>query len=128
MTEQELVNNHWHLQKGFSTAGSASYFSGLELCGFRRGSFHRGGHYGRLHRLLLRLLWTWYPERRQRIDPIPATSETEKTQLRDKSRKNCTRRLCTFSISYLTSSKNLSSSRAGNCESLKKSKEKEVNG
>lgn len=57
---------------------SSSYLPGLEFCRFRSRGFHWGGHYGRLHRLLLRLLWTWYPKCSQRIDPVPGTSKGKK--------------------------------------------------
>lgn len=56
----------------------SSHLPGLEFCRFRSRGFYWGGHYRRLHRLLLRLLWTWYPKCSQRIDPIPGTSEEKK--------------------------------------------------
>lgn len=134
------------------------YLPGLQLCRLRSRGFHWGGHDGRLHRLLLRLLWTRYPERSQRIDPIPGTATGKRggasghaflltLHVRSVNKVNKMPRFPFFTLiqstqqllsvlfsqsiqafmqgssnlkfSYLTSSKNLSSSSAGNWESLK---------
>lgn len=109
---------------GFRSHSSTSYgpyFSGLQLCGFRSGSFHWGGHYGWLYCLLVRLLRARYPKCCERIDPVPGMSEEKMRDITTTGGSLLL--LCRFSFSYLTSSKNLSSSRAGNCESLEKAKE-----
>lgn len=143
--------------------GIDPYLPGLQLCRLRGRGFHWGGHDGRLHCFLLRLLWTWYPERSQRIDPIPGTPNGKRGRAsghavrflltphaRSVNKVNKMPRFPFFTLiiqptpiqqllfilfsqslqvfmqessnpnfSYLTSSKNLSSSSAGNWESLK---------
>lgn len=113
----------------------SSYLPGLELCRFRSRGFYWRGHDGRLHGLLLRLLWTRDPERRQRIDTVPEspshkhvtdysahvclcpenTPESPNYEYKSVSELS----LFPWLFSHLTSSRNLSSSRAGNWESLK---------
>lgn len=54
-----------------------AHLPGLEFCRFWCGCFHRGWDNGRLHCLLLGLLWPGHAKRRQRIDPIPTCGQEQ---------------------------------------------------
>lgn len=69
--QAQSVVRHWHELFQARLAADSPHLSSLELRRFRGGSFHRGGHYGWLDRLLLGLLRTRDSERSQRVDPIP---------------------------------------------------------
>lgn len=103
-----------------SATPTQPHLAGLHLSRLRCWSLDRGGHHRWCHLLLLRLLGPRQPKGCQGVDPIPKrrSDRSDGLWMPSDTQPYLLKKFFFLFFSHLTSSRNLSSSRAGDWEYL----------